>query len=142
MNESSQDPATDQNTPDCETCPFRRKIMEDVEKEKSQPRTGKSLFSEVRALNIPSRAKAELLLLCARAKELGRKIIRFVKRHKHICENAVIGAILAYMMLFIPGLLGSFLALVAMALSVSAGVLRELQDSIASLFAADMPVYA
>jgi len=139
---TNPDPATDQepkttSTPDCGTCPFRKKAMEDAEKEKAQPRNGKSLFAEISNLKISARAKAELAILCARAKKLGRAIISFVRRHKHICENAVIGAILAHLMLLVPGLLGSFLALATMALSVSNGVLRELQESLAALFTAE-----
>lgn len=140
------DPATDQDpthisSPDCDTCKFRKKFMADAEKETSQPRTGKSLFSEVRALNISSAAKADLLLLCARAKNLGRKILRFLARNRHLGEAVVLGCLVYTLMSFLP-IIGNFFGLIALSLIVSVGVLRELQASISALFAADMPVYA
>jgi hypothetical protein len=147
MNESTHDPATDQtpgatvpptSSPDCGTCPFRRKAMEDADK--TPPKGNRRLIDDIRALDIPARAKAELALLCTKARELGRKIIRFMKRHRHLGEAAVLGAVIAYLFCHIP-IIGGFLALVSMALSVATGVLMELKESLAALFAADIPAY-
>jgi hypothetical protein len=143
MNETiNTDPATSQtnSSPDCESCPFRRKAIADAENSKT-PKGHRRLIDEIKDLEIPARAKAELALLCARAKELGRKIIRFIKRHRHLGESAVLGAVIAYLLCYVP-FIGGFLALVALGLTVAAGVLRELKDSLAALFAADIPACA
>jgi hypothetical protein len=99
------------------------------------------LIDEIRKLQIPARAKAELAILCARAKELGIKILKFLKRHRHLGEASVIGALVAYMLCFIPWV-GGFLALVALGLSLASGVVRELREDLATLFAAEMPAHA
>jgi hypothetical protein len=137
MNESTRDPVTDQkNTPDCEACPFRRKAMEDAEKSQT-PKGRRRLIDEIRNLDIPARAKAELAaLLCSRARVLGCKILRFLKRHRHLGEAAVMGAVVAYLLCHIP-LIGGFLALIALGMSVAGGVLRELREELAALFTED-----
>jgi hypothetical protein len=157
MNEpTNPDPATDQNpeaptqgspepkaqAPDCEHCPFRIKAMEDAGKTTPPQGSGRRrLIDEIKALDIPARCKAELALLCARAKELGIQAFRFLRRHRHLGEAAVLGAFVAYALCFIPWI-GGFLALVALGLSLASGVVRELREDLAALFAAEMPAQA
>jgi hypothetical protein len=81
------------------------------------------------------------LLLCARAKKLGREILRFLKRHRHLGEASVLGAFVCYALCFIPWI-GGFLGLIALGMSVASGVLRELREDLAALFAADIPACA
>jgi hypothetical protein len=137
---TNPDPATDQNTPpDCETCPFRRKAMEDAENKKP-PKGQRRLIDEIKDLNIPARAKAELAILCARAKSLGAQVLKFIRRHRALGEAAVLGSIVCYALCFIPWI-GGFLGLVALGMSVASGVLRELREDLAALFSME-PVYA
>jgi hypothetical protein len=147
MNESNTDPAKDQTTPaseskasDCASCPFMKKALEDAEKAK-MPKGHRRLIDDIRDLNIPSRLKSEVFALCVRARDLGRKVIRFIKRHRHLGESVVLGCLIAYLLFYVP-FIGGFLGLCALALTISSGVLRELQESIAALFSADIPAYA
>jgi hypothetical protein len=147
MNESTHDPATDQDpTPssetkasDCASCAFK-KAMADAENSKT-PKGHRRLIDEIKDLNIPSRLRGEVFALCVRARELGRKVIAFIKRHRHLGESIVLGCLIAYLLFYVP-FIGGFLGLCALALTISSGVLRELQESIAALFSADIPVYA
>ena len=103
------------------------------------PPAGKAkarLIDEIRRLQIPARAKAELAVLCMRAKELGRKLLRFLARHRYLGEAAVLGAFVAYALCFIPWI-GAFLALVALGLSLASGVVRQLREDLAALFATE-----
>jgi len=147
MNESNTDPAKDQTTPaseskasDCASCPFMKKALADAENAK-KPKGHRRLIDEIKDLDIPARAKAELAILCAKARDLGRHCIAFVKRHRHLGESIVLGCLIAYLLFYVP-FVGGFLGLCALALTISSGVLRELQESIAALFSADIPAYA
>lgn len=151
MNEpTNPDPATDQDpgtpvpptpqAPDCLSCEFRKNALKyAAEHEGGQPPGGAPktrLIDEIRKLQIPARAKAELLLLCARAKKLGRKILNFLMRHRHLGEASVLGAVVAYLLCFIP-IFGGFMALIALSMSVASGVIRELREDLAALFEAE-----
>jgi hypothetical protein len=131
--------------PDCENCPFRKQALENAEKAKSgQPTSGTPkprLIDEIRRLDIPARCKAELALLCVRAKDLGLKVLRFIRRHRHIAESILLGAAIGWLLCYIP-IIGGFLSLVALATSVAAGMVKELREQLAALFAAEMPAHA
>ena len=122
--------------PDCESCPYRLKAMADNANE-----TKTRLIDEIRKLDIPNRCKAELAILCARSRKLGIQILRFIRRHRHLGEAAILGAIIAYLLCFIPWV-GGFLALIALAISIMGGVIRELREDLAALFAVEIPVCA
>ena len=158
MKDINQDPATDQDpeapaqgspepkaqAPDCENCPFRKQAL-DAEKAKAgQPPEGAPktrLIDEIRRLDIPARCKAELALLCVRAKDLGLKVLRFIRRHRHIAESILLGAAIGWLLCYIP-IIGGFLSLVALATSVAAGMVKELREQLAALFEAEMPAHA
>jgi hypothetical protein len=92
------------------------------------------IIEEIRKLDIPARAKAELLLLWQRAQKLVEAIIRFMQRHKEFAQAMLLGSIIAYLLAQIPWI-GSFLALCALVTAAAIGVLKELREDIASLFA-------
>jgi hypothetical protein len=151
MNESTNpDPNQDQDqgtpvpptsqAPDCLSCEFRKKALEYATEPKADQPSGGTrkarLIDEIRRLQIPARCKAELALLCARAKKLGKHILSLLKRHRHLGEAAVLGSIICYALCFIPWI-GGFLGLVALGMSVASGVLRELREDLAALFTAE-----
>ncbi len=154
MNDINQDPATDQDpeahaqgspepkaqAPNCETCPFRLKAMSDAENSKT-PKGHRRLIDEIKDLEIPARAKAELAMLCVHGRELVRRVLRFIRRHRHIAESILLGTVIGYLLCFVPRI-GGFLSLVALATSVAAGMVKELREQLAALFAADIPAYA
>lgn len=91
------------------------------------------IIEEIRRLDIPAKAKAELLLLWTRAQRLVEAIIRFIQRHRQFGEAILLGAIIAYLLAHIPWI-GGFLALCALVTAAAIGVLKELREDIASLF--------
>ena len=91
------------------------------------------ITKEIGKLDIPAKAKAELLMLWHRARQVVEAIIRFIHRHREFAEAMILGAIVAYLLAQLPWI-GSFLALCALVTSASIGVLRELREDIASLF--------
>ena len=106
---------------------------------KVPPPAGKAktrLIDEIRRLRISDHCKAELAVLCMRAKELGRKLLRFLARHRYLGEAAVLGAFVSYALLFIPWI-GGLMALVALGLSLASGVVRQLREDLAALFATE-----
>jgi len=92
------------------------------------------IVEQIRQLDIPAKAKAELLILWSRAHRLVEAIIRFVERHRQFGEAMLLGAIVAYGLAHIPWV-GDFLALSALVTAAAIGVLKELREDIASLFA-------
>jgi hypothetical protein len=90
-------------------------------------------FNQVASLDLPAKAKAELVMLWHRARTVAEGIIRFIERHKEFAEAVLIGAIMAFLVSKIPWI-GGFLALCTLITSAAIGVLRELRESIASLF--------
>ena len=162
MNDINQEPDKDPNSgtplneqpkpnphaekPDCEKCPYRLKAIEDAAKitATTQPPAGTArprLIDEIRKLEIPARCKAELAILCVRAKELGRRILRFLARHRHIAESILLGSIIGYLLCFLP-LIGPFLSLVALATAVTIGMVKELREQLSALFEAELPIMA
>lgn len=93
----------------------------------------RDIVDRIRQLNIPARAKAELLLLWQRARRLVEAILRFIDRHRSFGEAMVLGAILAYLLAHIPWI-GNFLALCTLVTAAAIGVLKELREDITDLF--------
>ena len=133
-------------TPDCLSCEFRKKALEYAAEHKDgQPPGGAPktrLIDEIRKLDIPGRAKAELAILCVRSKELGRAILRCLARHRHIAESILLGSIIGFLLANYVPLIGGFLSLVALATAVTIGMVKELREQLAALFAAEMPAHA
>ncbi len=100
------------------------------------PKNLQSLFERIRRLDIPARVKAELVLLARRGRQLVLAILRFLHRHRRFGESLVLGAVVAYLLSKIP-VVGGFLALCAMATAATAGLMRELRESLEQVFAAD-----
>ncbi len=91
------------------------------------------VIDRIRKLNIPQRAKADLLLLWTRSKRLVEGIIRFIARHRHFGEAILLGAALAWMLAHVP-YVGGFLALCALVTAAAIGVMRELKEDLDQLF--------
>ena len=92
------------------------------------------IIDRIRKLNIPQKAKAELLLLWTRAKRLVEGILRFVARHRQFGEAVLLGAALAWLLSHVP-YLGGFLALAALVTAAAIGVMKELREDLNQLFA-------
>jgi len=84
-------------------------------------------------MDIPAKAKAELVLLWHRARKVAEGFVGFVRRHREFTEAVLIGAIMAYALSHIPWI-GGFLALCTLVTTTAIGVMHELRESIASLF--------
>jgi len=97
-------------------------------------------IEEVRQMDIPAKAKAELVMLWHQARTVAEAIITFVQRHRQFAEAVLIGAIMAYAISHIPWI-GGFLALCTLVTATAIGVMHELRESIASLFE-PFPTYA
>lgn len=93
----------------------------------------RDIIARIRSLNIPQRAKAELLMLWHHARALVESVIGFVVRHNHLGECLVLGAVVAYLLSKIPGI-GGFLALVALVTAASVGLMVELLKELESVF--------
>ena len=97
-----------------------------------------NIIEEIKELDIPARAKAELLLLWAKAQKLVEAIIRFIQRHREFAHTMILGALIAYLIGHIPWI-GGFLALCTLFTAAAIGVLNELREDIASLFQPIVP---
>ena len=95
-------------------------------------------IDEIRKLDIPGKAKAELSILFAKARRLAVAILRFLKAHRRFAEALLLGAIVAFLLTKIP-LLGNFLALAALATSAAMGLARELREDLTRFFEEDIP---
>lgn len=94
----------------------------------------RKIIARLRALNIPQRAKADLLLLWNYASSLVEKIIAFIKRHKHLTECLVLGAIVAFLVGQVP-FIGGFFALMTLVTAAAVGLMAELQEELEGVFA-------
>jgi len=90
-------------------------------------------IDEVAKLDVPAKAKAELLMLWHRARRVAEGIVRFIQRHREFAEAVILGAIMAYLVSLIPWI-GGFVALCTLITSAAIGVLKELREDIAGLF--------
>ena len=100
-----------------------------------------TFLDEIRKLDIPGKAKAELSILFAKARRLAVAILRFLKAHRRFAEALLLGAIVAFLLTKIP-LLGNFLALVALATSSAIGLMRELREDLTKFFDTEVPAQA
>ena len=91
------------------------------------------IIDRIKKLDLPAKAKAELLLLWCKAKRIVEAILSFIERHRQFGEAMLLGAIIAYALAHIPWI-GGFLALCALVTAAAIGVLKELREDIASLF--------
>lgn len=94
----------------------------------------RKIIARLRALDIPQRAKADLLLLWHYASSLVEKIIAFIRRHKHLTECLVLGAIVAFLVGQVP-FIGGFFALMTLVTAAAYGLMAELQNELETVFA-------
>ena len=95
--------------------------------------TPRQVFEQIRAMNIPAKAKAELLMLWHKCKTIVEAALWFCRRHREFAEAMILGALVAYLLSHIPWI-GGFLALCTLITAAAIGVLKELREDIASLF--------
>lgn len=86
-------------------------------------------LDEIRRMDLPAKAKAELIKLWHRARNLVTAIVRFIQRHREFSEAMVLGAIIAFLLSKIPWI-GQFAALCALVTAAAVGVLMELRSAI------------
>lgn len=98
------------------------------------------VIDRIKNMNIPQKAKADLLVLWTRSKRLVEGIIRFICRHRHFGEAVLLGAALAWLLAHVP-YVGGFLALCALVTAAAIGVMKELREDLNQLFA-DVPAEA
>jgi len=91
------------------------------------------IIDRIKRLNIPARAKAELLMLYHRAQNLGQKILSFIERHRAFTEAMLLGALAAYLLAHIPWI-GGFLALCALITAAAIGVMKQLHEDLTDFF--------
>lgn len=94
----------------------------------------REIIDRIRRLNIPARAKAELLMLYRRARSLGERILRFIERHREFTEAMLLGAIAAYLLAHVPWI-GGFLALCTLITAAAIGVMKQMHEDLTELFA-------
>lgn len=95
----------------------------------------REIIDRIKRLDIPARAKAELLMLWHRAKHLVERILQFLERHREFAEAMLLGAIAAFLLANIPWI-GGFLALCALVTAAAVGVLKEIRADLEQLFQA------
>jgi hypothetical protein len=93
----------------------------------------REIVDRIRRLDIPARAKTELLMLATRTRKLVERILDVMERNRHFTEAALLGAIAAFLLSQIPWL-GGFLALVALITACAIGVLRQIHADLTQLF--------
>jgi hypothetical protein len=96
--------------------------------------TERTARSRIRKLRIPRDAKEALLRLWRRCKALVEAILNFIRRHRHLSESLLLGAIVAFLLCQIP-VLGTFLGLVALVTAGAVGLMRELRSQLEETFA-------
>ncbi len=95
-------------------------------------------IDEIRKLKIPSKCKAELLMLYAKCQKLAAAIVRFIKRHRKFGEAMVLGCAVAYLLSQVPWL-GGFLALCALVTAAAIGLMNELREDLTRFFDIEIP---
>ena len=96
-------------------------------------------IDELRKLDIPAKAKADLAMLYTRAKKLARAILRFLKSHRQFGESLLLGALVAFLLSKVP-FIGGFLGLCALVTAAAIGLMRELREDLTKLFDLDLDV--
>jgi hypothetical protein len=93
----------------------------------------REIIDRIKKLDIPARAKAELLMLWHRAKQLVARILAFLDSHREFTEAMLLGAIAAFLLSQIPWI-GGFLALCALVTAAAVGVLKQIHADLTQLF--------
>jgi len=93
----------------------------------------REIVERIRRLDIPARAKAELMMLWHRCKRLVERILRFMDEHREFTESMLLGAIAAFLLAQIP-YAGGFLALCALVTAAAIGVLKQIHADLTQLF--------
>lgn len=91
------------------------------------------IVDRIKRLDIPARAKAELLLIWSKAKRLVERILAFLEAHKEFTEAMLLGAIAAFLLAQLP-YIGGFLALCALVTAAAIGVLKQIHADLTQLF--------
>ena len=91
------------------------------------------IIERISRLDIPAKAKAELLMLWRRANRLAEAVISFVRAHRRFGEAMVLGTVIAYLLSRVPWI-GAFLALCSLVTFAAIGLLKELREDLAQLF--------
>lgn len=94
--------------------------------------TAREVIDKIRSLNIPGKAKEQLLLLYTRARNLVIGILKFMERHRQFAEAMLLGAVIAYLLSKIPWI-GMFLSLCCLVTFAAIGIARELHEDLAKL---------
>lgn len=95
--------------------------------------TKRTVKQRICKLRIPKEAKEALLRLWLKSKALVESILNFIRRHQHLTEALLLGAIVAFLLSQIP-VLGSFLGLLALVTSGAVGLMREIRSQLAETF--------
>ena len=95
-------------------------------------------FRQINALNLLAKVKGALFRFYLTSRRIGSLILAFIKRHPHLSESLLLGAIVAFLFSRLPGI-GGFLALLALVTSAAVGLMLEMRDSLNSFFS-DGPV--
>lgn len=91
------------------------------------------IVDRIRKLDIPARAKAELLMLWSRAKQLVERILAFLESHREFAEAMLLGSIAAFLLSQIPWI-GGFLALCCLVTAAAIGLLKQIHADLTQLF--------
>jgi len=91
------------------------------------------IVDRIKQLNIPARAKAELLMLWHQSKRLVERTLKFLDRHREFVESMLLGAVVAWLLAHIPWI-GGFLALCALVTAAAVGILKEIRSDLEQLF--------
>ena len=92
------------------------------------------IIDRIKKLDIPAKAKAELLMLWHRAGRLVERILSFIERHREFTEAMLLGAIVAFLIAHVPWI-GGFLALCALVTFAAVGVMKQMHSDLTQLFA-------
>jgi hypothetical protein len=93
----------------------------------------KDTFQRISKLDIPVQAKAELIKLWHRARQIAEGILNFLARHRQFSESILLGALVAWLLSQVPWI-GTFLALAALVVASAIGVMKELKEDMNQLF--------
>ncbi len=91
------------------------------------------IVDRIKRLDIPARAKAELLMLWHRAKRLVERLLAFLDAHREFTEAMLLGALVAFALAQIPWI-GGFLALCGLVTAAAVGVLKQIHADLTQLF--------
>ena len=91
------------------------------------------IIDRIKQLNIPARAKSDLLMLWHKARNLAEKILAYLEHHREFAESILLGAIVAFVVAHIPWI-GGFLALCTLVTAAAIGVMRQLRRDLEVFF--------